>query len=241
MKAEELAYWREQYAKHGLVYLPRQGSHGGPAPRHWDQTGFRWRYDDGDEGKQESDGGATWASTKNQLTLDWPLDKPIRLRYLYDRTAQDTSAHRANLRGSLNLGTYQVVYPTNNGGGVRFIGSYWILSGQEPTDFTGRVGTGTWGNSSEGGTYIQTNLRDSFDIIPSAGQFEMTPRAGGNADMEAELALVMDSAEVNIGDTVDLKVQSPANTDMRSYVNTPQLVAIAAEAAPATQRMLISP
>ncbi len=232
MKAKELAYWRERYAAYGLEYHPKSGSTMmSTMTGDWNQFAFRFRGDDGREDLQESDGGATWLAGKN-VDLEWPINKPFRLRYLYARTVKDTFPHTHRLRRSHEGGSYSNVLGTSTV--LRIIASPWLPNpGERPTDFTGRVGTGPWGQADA--SSIHTNMRDS----PS-NQFITTPNRD-NGDCESEVSLILVPGDIVVGETVDLKQTTNVLMDYISYANTPRITALAEEDPLSTQELLISP
>ncbi len=238
MEAAELTYWKDRYAEHGLEYHPRQGFMAGGHTATWDQTAFRFRLDDGREDLQESDGGATWAAGLNVDLTSWPENRRFRLRYLMDRTAVDTSFHNFRMwyshtpSGGSPSAYSQILLPGGSPSFVTFLGSYWIIDQGEPTDFTGRLGSSTWG----------LNPSDvNWGLMDATTQIRVIPRNAANADVEMEWSFELIPADVGVGDTVDFRIRTSVGNEINSYVNTPRITIAAAESLPPAEDLLVSP
>lgn len=186
------------------------------------QVAFRGRKDDGIEGLQESDGGATWEAGLN-VDYNWEIGTRTRLRFLWDRV-NSASAQQNQLWSNYNGTGYQLVHPDTNPH-VTLDATQFYDPATDCTEFTGRLGSGSFNadhnNTRKGST---VNEAQTGPVVFDA-----------NNEMEFEFCMRLKHEAVVAGNTILFRLRREAGNVLTNYLNTPELTIIAP-----TQRMFLN-
>jgi len=207
-------YWRSKWRREfGKDFYPISGGVGHPGGNDLRQLAFRGRADDGVESLQESDGGATWLAALN-VNFSIAVGTQFRLRILYRRNSlqsQEVSWHY-----SKNGATFTAV--TKSGSNVNIADTTFFAEHDDATDFTGRLGTGTWADDT------------NFHLLEDTNQTGGASFSSGE-QMESEITLKWIEDDVNELDTFRFRLRNQINGVFSDgYARTPIITVLKPEA-----------
>lgn len=171
---------------------------GAPVNPSFTQQSFRFRNDDG------SQTTATWSQTANVNDQRKPF-VIFRCRFLIQQTVStaNTALARAfKLRYSLNSGTYTDVGAQGSSTVIRYADSPNITDDEVTTQ---QLGTGS---------FVAGDVDENGDT----GTITFTSAA--LSETEIEFVLELDGANINVNDTLDLRVYETNNTVLAAYTQT---------------------
>lgn len=173
------------------------------------QRNFRFRDDDGNET------GATWREDEDTNdSID--VDTNFRLRFLVTSETASWAGKTFNLYYSLNSGSYAAVTGSTP---VQFAASGNFSDGDDTTSQM---------SNSSGQPYVSDNngmKQDAGGVTNDGSQDDM---------FEAEWCLLIDSAQVSNGDTIDFRLYD-GTTAISAYSVTPRLTVVEASDVTTTQ------
>ena len=192
------------------------------------QAAFRVRNDDGVESLSEANGGATQIGADN-TNWDQVAGEAFRLRVLCTHANTGTTFYG-----------YITLYYSKNGGAYTWIDeesanvrskltSYWTNM-DNPTEFAGRLGSGTWYNNTQPSWGGLVDYAD-YDTDQAVSYFACN--AGDERELEVEWCLELVEEDLSPGDTIEFRMYDQfGNIFSDGYTFTPMATVADAYVAP---------
>jgi len=163
---------------------------------YWDQVAFRYRNDDGDEAT------ATWIYSENG---DGAIEADLvfRMRFEVENSGADSRSSTLNLYRRLNAGSWTVIGPSTSV--VACVDSPYISGFQ---------------NSQDRLTTSILAFVAGWVLENAAGR---TQTIAASQHTEVEWVLKIIGADVNAGDTIELRVYLPSGVPIEAYTRIPSI------------------